>query len=71
MLTFLPYRLRSSARMVTNFSPQTEKPPAKAWSLDVKAVIRELISSWESFIETTNNVSDCIEVRDPTPHEEK
>lgn len=46
--TFLPYRLRSSALIETNFSPQMEKPLAKALSLEVKAEARELMSSWES-----------------------
>lgn len=46
--TFLPYRLRSSALIETNFSPPTEKPLAKALSLEVKAEARELMSSWES-----------------------
>lgn len=46
--TFLPYRLRSSALMDTNFSPPMEKPLAKALSLEVKAAARELMSSCES-----------------------
>ena len=35
VLTFLPYRLRSSALIVTNFSPAMEKPLAKALSAEV------------------------------------
>lgn len=46
--TFLPYKLRSSALIDTNFSPPTEKPLAKALSLEVKAAARELMSSCES-----------------------
>lgn len=48
VVTFLPYRLRGSALIVTNFSPPMEKPLAKALSGEVKAAARVLMSSCES-----------------------